>query len=250
MRMGCDLAAGGHSVTPARADRPRSTRMRSTTRAPRRVGDTMRRVGGAVHPACLLVLSAPLHQAVTVPTDTTRETEVKYRVRGYEDLLQALARRGVHLGPPVTQDDQAYARKGWRYGDNKAGVPFVRLRTQDGHHLFTMKRPVENELSCIEHETQVADRDAMHYAILAMGFYPTVRILKTRRIGRYGSLSLCLDDVSSIGWFFEVEDLAASAEALADQARMHRFVSSLGVGLERMSVTYDSLVREAQLVAV
>jgi len=201
-------------------------------------------------PARLLEPTAPFHKAVDVPGAAIRETEVKYRVDGYEDLVRALALRGIRLGAPVVQDDQAYAKLGWRYGDSKVDVPFVRLRTQDDRHLFTMKRPVDNELSCIEHETEVADRDAMHHAVLAMGFYPTVRILKTRRTGRYGDLSLCLDDVTGIGWFFEVECLTAGADGLADQARMHRFVSSLGVALERTSATYDSLIRQAQPVAV
>ena len=41
----------------------------------------------------------------------------------------------------------------------KLGVAFARLRTQDGRHLFTLKRPVDNELACLEFETEVADRE-------------------------------------------------------------------------------------------
>jgi adenylate cyclase class 2 len=47
--------------------------------------------------------------------------------------------------------------------------------------VFTLKRPAENLLSCEEQETDVTDRDQMHGAILAMGFRPTVRIVKVRR---------------------------------------------------------------------
>jgi len=60
-------------------------------------------------------------------------------------------------------------------------VPFARLRTVDGRHLFTVERPAENVLSCEEHETVIADRAQMHRAIVAMGFSPTVRIRKVRR---------------------------------------------------------------------
>jgi adenylate cyclase class 2 len=76
------------------------------------------------------------------------------------------------LGLPVHQDDQAYAPDGWSYGDDRRGVPFARLRTVDGQHLFTLKRSAENVLSCEEHETAIADRDQMHHAIMAMGFRP------------------------------------------------------------------------------
>src|SRR5262249_30534856 len=121
-----------------------------------------------------------------------REIEVKYRVDDLAELEAALHARGLFLAAPVHQDDQAYAEEGWRYGMSKLGVAFARLRTQGGRHIFTLKRPTDNELACLEYETQVADRAQMHEAIQHMGFYPTVRIVKTRRTARRGELSLCL----------------------------------------------------------
>jgi adenylate cyclase class 2 len=81
-----------------------------------------------------------------------REVEVKYRVRDLGALLAALRTRDIELGVPFCQDDQAYAPDGWAYGDDRRGVPFARLRTVDGRHVFTLKRPAENVLSCEEHE--------------------------------------------------------------------------------------------------
>ena len=63
-----------------------------------------------------------------------REIEVKYHVDDLEALLVALNSRGIELGEPVFQDDQAYAPEGWHFGDSKLGVSFLRLRTVDGHH--------------------------------------------------------------------------------------------------------------------
>jgi adenylate cyclase class 2 len=102
-----------------------------------------------------------------------REVEAKFRVGDVEALLLALKARGVELTPPVVQDDQAYALAGWRYGQSKIGVPFARLRTEAGRHVFTVKVPGDNELSCEEHETVVVDRDQMHAAVVAMGLTPT-----------------------------------------------------------------------------
>jgi len=101
-----------------------------------------------------------------------REVEVKYRVADLGQVEAALQRHGLVLSPPVRQNDQAYAEIGWEYGMGKLGRSFVRLRTQDGHHVFTLKRPDANELACHEYETAVADREQMHAAILATGFYP------------------------------------------------------------------------------
>ena len=125
-------------------------------------------------------------------------------------------------------------------------MPFARLRTVDGQHLFTLKRPAENVLSCEEHETAVADRDQMNQAIMAMGFRPTVRILKVRRTATVGDLVLCVDELDGIGVFVEVERLVpdeVSGEAV--QAELARFVASLGIEAERSAQTYDSLVRAA-----
>ncbi|WP_117211128.1 class IV adenylate cyclase [Allorhizocola rhizosphaerae] len=179
-----------------------------------------------------------------------QEIEVKYRVARLEPLLDALALRGVVLSDPITQDDQAYAPAHWDYGQSKVGVPFARLRTEAGRHLFTVKVPVDNEMACREHESLVADRDQMHQALLAMGFRPTIRIVKTRRTGVLDGLSLCVDDVQHAGGFLEVEQLVPITESgLATQRRLDEFVMSLGVPVQRTTDTYDSLIR-AQLLGV
>jgi adenylate cyclase class 2 len=173
-----------------------------------------------------------------------REVEVKYRVRDLGALLAALRTRGIELGVPCCQDDQAYAPDGWAYGDDRRGVPFARLRTVDGRHVFTLKRPAENVLSCEEHETAVADRDQMHRAVVAMGFHPTVRIVKTRRTATVGDLALCVDELDGLGVFLEVERMVPDGvPGEAVQAELSRFVASLGVDAEQTSLTYDDLVR-------
>lgn len=177
-----------------------------------------------------------------------REVEVKFRIADVEAVEAALSLRGLRLGPPVVQDDQAYAPVGWSYGDAKQGVSFVRLRTVDGAHTFTLKRPAENALSCAEHETVVADRQAMDAAIRSMGFYPTVRIVKARRTAEFDDLSLCLDDVQGLGAFLEVERMVeANVPGEKVQAELAEFVAGLGIEAERTEETYDSLVRSAQL---
>lgn len=176
----------------------------------------------------------------------TQEIEVKYRVDDLAALEKALAERGAFLSAPSHQDDQAYAEDGWTYDQTKIGRTFLRLRTQDGRHLFTVKRPLGNAMACLEHETEVTDREQMHHAILAMGFYPTVRIVKTRRTTRLGEVTICVDEVEHAGVFVELERTATTSEdGAAVQAELDAFARSLGVALVRTSDTYDSLVRTA-----
>ncbi|SCL54289.1 adenylate cyclase, class 2 [Micromonospora yangpuensis] len=179
-----------------------------------------------------------------IPEPPACEVEVKYRIGDLPAVEEALGACGAVLSPPVVQDDQAYARVGWVYGQSKIGVPFARLRTERGRHLLTVKTPVANELSCVEHETEVADRQQMDAALRQMGFYPTVRIRKSRRTAALGPMSLCLDEVDDLGAFLEIEQIVAAGEqGERVQADLDRFAATLGVSLERITDTYDSLIR-------
>ena len=176
-----------------------------------------------------------------------REIEVKYRVDDLEALLVALKSLGIELSEPVFQDDQAYAPAGWQFGDSKLGVSFLRLRTVQGRHYFTLKQPASSAQDCLEYETQVTDRQAMHHAALHMGYRPTVRIVKTRRTATLEHCSLCIDEVDGVGGFLELERMASDhADTLAIQADLAAFVSSLGIAVTRTDQTYDSLVHAAQ----
>jgi adenylate cyclase class 2 len=176
-----------------------------------------------------------------------REIEVKYRVDDLEALLVVLKSRGIELSEPVLQDDQAYAPAGWQFGDSKLGVSFLRLRTVRGRHYFALKQPAENAQACLEYETEVADRDAMHCAAVQMGFRPTVQIAKTRRMATVDDWSLCVDDVEDVGGFIELERLTPDeADAAVVQAELAAFVDALGIAAARTGETYDSLVHAAQ----
>ncbi|WFE96562.1 CYTH domain-containing protein [Micromonospora sp. WMMD987] len=175
-----------------------------------------------------------------------REIEVKYRVAEPSELARTLTTRGAVFSEPVRQDDQAYAVNGWTYGQSKAGAAFARLRTENGRHTFCVKKPLENELACAEHETEVVERESMHAAILAMGFYPTTRIVKSRRTARIDDMLLCIDEVDGLGAFFEIEVLVEDDRSAVEvQQELDRFARTLGVELVRSTETYDSLMRAA-----
>jgi adenylate cyclase, class 2 len=136
-----------------------------------------------------------------------REMEVKFRVDDLEGILAALKARGIEVSDPLRQDDQA----------------------------------------CLEYETEVADREAMHQAVLQMGYRPTVRIIKTRRTASIGGCSLCIDEVEGAGGFVEAERMVPDdADAQAIQAELAMLIESLGAGTTRTAETYDSLVHAVQ----
>lgn len=175
-----------------------------------------------------------------------RVVEVEARFSVASSALDELEERGLMFGEPVVQDDQAYAPAHWQWGDDRIGVPFARLRTQLGRHLFTVKRPITDVRTCVERECEVSDRSAMHEALQMMGFSPTVRILKSRRTARWEDLSFCFDQLDRVGTFIEIEALAYEGEDIdAVRLRIERLLEQMGVRGERCTLSYDTLVYEA-----
>ncbi|RKN50441.1 class IV adenylate cyclase [Micromonospora endolithica] len=185
------------------------------------------------------------------PADNDHEVEAKYRVDDLQELITALARRQVVLTEPSVQDDQAYAPANWSYGMSKVGVPFARLRTQEGRHLFTVKKPIDNEMACLEHECVIFDRDAMHAALDTMGWVPTVRIVKRRRTGDWDGATVCVDVVDGLGVFVEVERVVSSRHSGEQvQHGLDAMIRSLGVPVLRVVDTYDTLIWNLARAAV
>ncbi|MFE9247290.1 class IV adenylate cyclase [Nocardiopsis sp. NPDC006938] len=173
-----------------------------------------------------------------------REIETKYRVGDTETLLAALKSAGVELGDVHLQDDLAYAPAGWGPEQGKVGYTFARLRTQDGDHVLTTKTPVANVMECVEYETGVEDREQTHCVLVALGYEPSVRIVKERRSGRSGDMAVCVDVVKGAGTFLELELVVDDdRDGVRAQSEMDAWAQRLGVALERTADTYDTLVR-------
>lgn len=178
-----------------------------------------------------------------VPRPRHVEVEVRFALLDEAQALAQLRSAGVHFGKPAKQDDQAYGPDWWDYGQSRIGVTFARLRTSDDKHLFTVKRPVTDVRTCIEHECFVSDRQAMHDAICLMGFQPTVRIVKSRALAQRGEFTFCLDDVDGLGRFLEVERLAgAEDDTEVARAEIEEFIHRIGVRAQRCTDTYDALL--------
>lgn len=73
--------------------------------------------------------------------------EVKYRVGDLRELTAAPAQQGLCCRSRSRRTIRRTPPAGWSYGISKIRVPFARLRTQDGRHLFTVKKPIDNEMA-------------------------------------------------------------------------------------------------------
>lgn len=83
----------------------------------------------------------------------------------------------------------------------------------------------------------------MHGALLALGYEPTVRIVKERRTGYNGDIGVCLDILEDAGTFLELElVIDDDRDGRAAQKDLDAWAQGLGVELERTTSTYDTLV--------
>jgi adenylate cyclase, class 2 len=178
-----------------------------------------------------------------VPRPPHVEVEVRFRLLDEDKAMGQLRSAGVRFGKTAKQDDQAYAPDGWDYSKSRIDITFARLRSSDEKHLFTVKRPVTDVRTCIEHECFVSDRDSMHQAICLMGFHPTIQIVKTRALAHRGDYTFCLDEVDGLGRFLEVECLAGvDDDAELARAEIEAFINEIGLHVDRCFDTYDALI--------
>ena len=176
-----------------------------------------------------------------------REIEVKARVENLAELIKTIEKLGGKLSDAIVQHDYVFTR-----GDavGAAGSVFVRVRTETKNssekHYFTLKKGVAGHGDKIEHETEIADADAMLGAVRDLDFTPYVEVEKTRRTAKVDKFEICLDTVENLGDFIEIETFADdAADHLAVEDELWQFAKKLGVSKPAEPLKgYDVMIRE------
>ncbi len=180
-----------------------------------------------------------------------REIEVKARVADKKLLLNTLDQGGITLTAPITQRDRVYGLVGVD-GQSDNSAPWLRVREQtradETTTIFTLKRSVTNQLDSIEHETVVENTEELIKIISNLEFAPYSDLKKTRQIGHYDGIEICVDTVSDLGDFIEVEKITE------EDVDYDAVIEELWSVLERFGVDrsdevtdgYDVLMRKSQ----
>ena len=186
-----------------------------------------------------------------------QEVEVKAKVRNKKTLLAALVERGVVLTPPVEQYDRVYLPKDktipdlYIYPDYATlasrDIAVMRIRESGGEVLLTMKKPIKNQLDCIEHEVVVSNADEAEAILFACGFHEIIRFHKHRQKGKYGPYEICVDEVTELGSFIEAEKLTDGMDSEAVQEELFGFLAQFGITHEdRVMFGYDTLTLKSK----
>lgn len=132
------------------------------------------------------------------------ETEVKLRVPSAAAMAPMLEALGFTLETPAQEEVSVLWDRG---GELRGRGSALRVRRYGGGCLLTFKGPREPDpLLKIrpERETSVADAEALEAILGALGFAPTLAMVKTRAVWSREELEACLDE-TPFGCFLELE---------------------------------------------
>ncbi len=179
-----------------------------------------------------------------------REIEIKLRAKNLEEVVSILEKLGTTISSPKTQKDVNFVNKDdvkW-FESTGEGWVYPRLRTlDDGSHIFTVKKPLSNEMDCIEHEVSVDDDKELRGMMELFGYIEGVTVKKTRRTCSYKEYTITLDQVEGLGDFVEIEQVVDDGDAIKIQDEMFEFAKTI-LGLEKDTTVmkgYDILMHNS-----
>ena len=177
-----------------------------------------------------------------------KEVEVKAHVADLAAVKQKLASLGCELSEPVIQEDVVYLHKPLTLKDVKRGIVSVRIRTQDGKNILTLKKQLENGLDKLEREIVFDDAEQAADMLEILDMHAASRLKKTRQKYKHQGMEICLDEVEGLGSFVEVEKIVdEGADSIAVQDELFSWLQTLGVSRnDRVTKGYDILMYEKE----
>lgn len=154
------------------------------------------------------------------------ELERKFRLKqqDYEQIVSELTQQFGEGG--VSQQTDRLFLEGSGFDERKRGQPLLRVRDQNGRYIFTYKRTVLDTGNRIEHETEVADPEAVVAIAGELGWKEAITISKKRLEFHAPIFTYAVDIVDKIGTFIEIEylspvdDPGAEAKLFAEAKRL------------------------------
>lgn len=184
------------------------------------------------------------------------EVEVKYPVSSFEGFEQWLADQGA-VGPNRIREEDHYFQPPDR--DFSASDEALRLRTTASANVLTYKGPKRDQQTKTRTEVEVplapgeGPANACRQLLMRLRYQPVANVLKTRRryevVRENFTLSVCLDEVDTVGRFMELEILTPEEQVNAARQVLVRAAAALGLGAsERRSYLELLLTEKAKVV--
>ena len=176
------------------------------------------------------------------------EAEIKASLAGIpmETLLERAGSMGFRPTAQLRETDLYFngSDRDFRHTDEALRLRRVQVLPDGAEEsLLTYKGPKLDRVSSArtEYETAVADGEAAGKLLEALGCRPVSTVEKLRREYRLEDVTLCLDEVTGLGAYLELETLVPS------EAERETAVNRLLTLLDRLGVSRDRLTRHSYL---
>lgn len=150
------------------------------------------------------------------------EIEAKIRVQGFEDVTARLKASGAEFLRRVQETD-TYLDAQRQLKEKGCGLRIRRQESGSGQKIFvTFKgaRVQSQYKSRPEYEMEISSGQTAEKIFAGMGFTPLIVVEKQRAMWHMDECTVCLDNVSGLGCFVEVEG--------PDEKRIEGVLTKLG----------------------
>ncbi len=146
------------------------------------------------------------------------EVEIRARAGDFDEIKKTLTRMGAGFSKKETQRDRIFGSDRFLDSNNMIieGGLSARIREVDGKGKLEFKEISREkgkgiELSCDVPNTETADK-----MLKKLGFEEAFTIEKDRETYFYEGFTICLDKVTELGNFIEIEKMTDSEEKTKD----------------------------------
>lgn len=156
------------------------------------------------------------------------ELERKFRLQ-HDDYERVVSELTQQFGAPseLRQMDRLFLNS-QGFDTHVRGQPMLRVRNQNGQHIFTYKRTILDTGNRIEHETSVEDPESIVAIINELGWQEVVTVNKHRLEFHSQTFTYAVDVVDTIDTFVEIEYVQSADDPNAE-AKLFAEAQRLGI---------------------
>lgn len=115
--------------------------------------------------------------------------------------------------------------------------------------LMTLKVEGKAKLVSNEYESTIGDGNAARQILTALGWQEIVTVDKIRLESKTKDYTICIDEVTKLGLFIELEVLAEDDANAGDiQRQMHTFLKNLNIDGKLWTIPYDTSIRNLSII--
>lgn len=158
------------------------------------------------------------------------EIEIRAEIDNISNIEKKLIELGASLVKKKKQIDKYFGEINLF---KKVGYSFMmRVRIEGNKNYLTYKGAASKKDGVWEeYEFEIVDASASEKMLKAMGFEEIIQVEKSRVEYELDNMSICLDDISGLGCFIEIE---SQDDNDMDKIKLNQLMEKIGVSKEKI----------------